>query len=205
MTIRASRKKDQARQKDSPHAGTIVGTVTIALKTQEITSKKRYLPESGPISGLITGLDRSKGGLRSLTVETVRGTFEARLAKDIREGLSAELDEGMAVRLWLRVKGSKIKAQLVVPLEAKQVVYTGSREACIWVCTSKSCCRKGGDELLKSLKKAAEENPDVQVKQCGCLGACKKGPSLKMRGDKKVYQVTPGAAPDWLSAALNRN
>jgi (2Fe-2S) ferredoxin len=182
-----------------------VATVTIALKSQEITSKKRFQPESGPQTGLITALQRGKGGLRSLTVETVRGTFEARVARDIREGLSAELDEGMAVRLWLRVKGSKIKAQLVVPLDAKQVVYTGSREACIWVCTSKSCCRKGGTELLKSLRQAAMENPDVQVKQCGCLGACKKGPSLKMRGDKKVYQVAPGTAPDWLSAALNRN
>ncbi len=179
--------------------------MTIALKTPEITSKKRFQPESGPLTGLVTALQRGKSGLRSLTVETVRGTFEARLAKDIREGLSAELEEGMAVRLWLQVKGSKVKAQLVVPLEAKQVVYTGSREACIWVCTSKSCCRKGGTELLKSLRKAAEENPDVQVKQCGCLGACKKGPTLKMRGDKKVYQVPPVNAPDWLSAALNRN
>ena len=179
--------------------------MTIALKSAEITSKKRFQPGSGPITGLITALQRSKSGLRSVTVESVSGTFEARLSKDIREGLAAELDEGMAVRLWLRVKGGKIKALLIVPLEAKQVVYTGSRAACIWVCTSKACCRKGGSDLYKSLRSAAQEQPEVQVKECGCLGACKKGPSLKIRGDRKVHQVAPGAAPDWLSAALNRN
>jgi len=179
--------------------------VTIALKSAEITSKKRFLPESGPLTGLIVALQRGKDGLRSVTVESVRGTFEARLSKDIREGLAAELDEGMAVRLWLRVKGSKVKALLIIPLEAKQVVYTGSRAACIWVCTSKSCCRKGGSDLYKSLRHAAQDQPEVQVKQCGCLGACKKGPSLKIRGDRKVHQVSPGAAPDWLNAALNRN
>jgi (2Fe-2S) ferredoxin len=183
----------------------MVEAVTIALKSPEVTSKKRFQPESGPITGLIIALHSGKKGLQSIVVETVRGTFEARLSKDIRQGLAAELEEGMAVRCWLRVKGSKVKAQLVVPLQARQVVYTGSRAACIWVCTSKSCCRKGGSELLKSLRKAAQDNPDVQVKQCDCLGACKKGPSLKMRGDKKVYQVSPGSAPDWLSAALNRN
>ncbi|MBS2038082.1 (2Fe-2S) ferredoxin domain-containing protein [bacterium] len=179
--------------------------MTIALKTPEITSKKRFQPESGPITGLIAAFHNGKNGLRSLTVETVRGTFEARLDKELREALTAELEVGMAVRCWLRVKGSKVKAQLVLPLEAKQVVYTGARSACIWVCTSKSCCRKGGTELLKSLRKAAQENPDIQVKQSDCLGACKKGPTLKMRGDKKVYQVTPGAAPEWLNAALARN
>ncbi|MFN8606904.1 MAG: (2Fe-2S) ferredoxin domain-containing protein [Vulcanimicrobiota bacterium] len=179
--------------------------MTIALKTPEITSRKRIQPESGPITGLITALHLGKNGLRSFTLETVRGTFEARPEKDIRQALAAELDQGMAVRCWLRVKGGKVKAQLVVPLEPKQVVYTASRAACVWVCTSKSCLRKGGTELLKSLRMAAQENPEVQVKQSDCLGACKKGPSLKMRGDKKVYQVSPGAAPDWLNAALARN
>lgn len=179
--------------------------MTIALKSHEITSKKRFQPESGPLTGLIVALHHGKGGLRSVTVESVRGTFEATLSKDVREGLAAELDEGMGVRLWLRVKGSKIKALLIIPFEAKQVVYTGSRAACIWVCTSKACCRKGGTDLLKSLRQAALDQPEVQVKQCGCLGACKKGPSLKIRGDRKVHQVSPGAAPDWLNAALNRN
>ena len=179
--------------------------VTIAVKHAEITSKKRFQPESGPLTGLIMGMQHGKSGLRSVTIESVRGTFEARLPKDCSEGLAAELELGMAVRLWLRVKGSKIKALLIVPLEAKQVVYTGSRAACIWVCTSKACCRKGGSELLKSLRSAAQDQPEVQVKQCGCLGACKKGPSLKMRGDRKIHQVSPGAAPDWLNAALNRN
>lgn len=179
--------------------------VSIALKTQEITSKKSFQPESGPITGLIQTLHQGKNGLSSLTVETVRGTFEARIGKDIREALTAELEVGMAVRCWLRVKGTKVKALLVLPLEARQVVYTGARSACIWVCTSKSCSRKGGAELLKALRKVAGENPDIQVKQSDCLGACKKGPTLKMRGDKKVYQVKPGAAPEWLNAALARN
>lgn len=169
-----------------------------------VTSKGDYIPPSGPISGLLTSLQESKGILRSLTVETMWGSFQAKLAKHLRQPLAAELTQGMAVRLWLRVKGSKIRALLVVPLEARQVLYTGPREACIWVCTSKSCCRKGGSELLKTLQQAAQSQSDarLEVKKCGCLGACKKGPSLKVRGDKKVHQVSPCSASQWLATVL---
>ena len=175
------------------------------FEKNEITSKKKFFPPSGPISGLLLSLNQSpKGSLRSLTVETVWGTFEAKLSKELRKPSQAELEPGMAVRLWLRVKGPKIRILMVVPLEARQVIYTGPREACIWVCTSKSCCRKGGSELLKSLQNAAENHSQakLQVKKCGCLGACKKGPSLKVRGDKKVHQVSPCSASQWLAAIL---
>lgn len=170
----------------------------------EVTSKKRFLPESGPISGLLTALHESKGALRSLTVETVFGTFEARLPKELRQPLQAELEVGMAVRLWLKVKGGKIKAALVVPLEARQVIYTGPREACIWVCTSKSCCRRGGSELYKALQEVAraETETRLEIKKCDCLGSCKKGPSLKVRGDKKVHQVEPCSARQWVARTV---
>jgi (2Fe-2S) ferredoxin len=176
----------------------------VSQKLAEATSKKSFLPPSGPISGILSSFRESKGVLRSLLVETLWGSFEAKLSKDMRQPLHAELVQGMAIRLWLRVKGSKVRALLVVPLEARQVVYTGAREACIWVCTSKSCCRRGGSELLKTLQEAAQTQLEarLEVKKCGCLGTCKKGPSLKVRGDKKVHQVSPCSAPQWLETII---
>lgn len=147
-----------------------------------------------------------------LTVETVRGTFRAKVAKGLRAALGAELSVGMAVRLWVRVKSDKVLVELVIPLQAKQQIDQAapcgaSREACIWVCTSKSCCRRGGSELLTNLQNAVEQQDQarIQIKKCGCLGSCKKGPSLKIRGDKKIHQVTPCGVPQLLERVLSRN
>jgi len=172
--------------------------------TQDISSKKTFTPESGAISGLLVEMQVCKGEVRNIRVETVRGTFQARLSKSLRIPMGRELELHMPVRLWLRVKGRKVRADLIIPLEPKKVVCTAP-EACIWVCTSKSCCRKGGDQLLKSLQEAAQHQPPetrLQIKQCGCLGACKKGPTLKVKGDRKLHQVAPRSAPEWLAAVL---
>ena len=188
----------------------------IANLKRELSSKKNILPEDGPVSGLVVAWSKDKHGHpKTLRIETVRGTFQAKLNKELRQPLSAELSPGMAVRLWVKVKSQTVKALLVVPLEAKQVLKAGvppgasgaaavgKPQACIWVCTSKSCCRKGGSELLESVKLAAEScEAQIEVKKCGCLGTCKKGPSLKIRGDKKVHQVSPCAVPQWLNKAL---
>lgn len=180
------------------------------LKT-DLTSKKRFVPEAGPVSGLLVGMDTNKEGHpKVLTVETVRGTFKARVAKSLRAPLGSELELRMALRLWLKVKGDKIMAQLVVPLRARQVVEGACREArqaCIWVCTSKSCCRRGGSEVLERLRDAIapEDQARIQIKKCGCLGTCKKGPSLKIRGDKKIHQVDPCGVPQLLERVLHNN
>lgn len=186
-------------------------TATITIKA-DLTSKKPFVPSSGPITGLLTGMDTNKDRHpKVLTVETVRGTLRAKVVKGLRPALRAELSVGMAVRLWLRVKGDKVQAELVIPLQAKQAIEAppcgASREACIWVCTSKSCCRRGGSQLLEKLQQAVEEQDQarIQIKKCGCLGSCKKGPSLKIRGDKKIHQVTPCAVPELLERVLSTN
>lgn len=177
----------------------------------DLTSKKRFVPESGPISGLLVAMETNKEQHpKLLTVETVRGTFKAKVSKALRAPLALELGLKMPVRLWLKVKGDKITAELVVPLEARQVVDTScreSRQTCIWVCTSKSCCRRGGSEVLEKLQQSipAEDQARIQIKKCGCLGTCKKGPSLKIRGEKKIQQVSPCAVPQLLERVLRSN
>lgn len=175
-----------------------------------VTSKKPFTPPTGPITGLVVSWIQDKQGApKVLRIETVRGSFQAKLAKPLRSPLSHELTRDMPVRLWLRVKGQNIRAEMVVPLEAKQVIEgpcnNAPSQACIWVCTSKSCCKKGGSELLQKLKEVASEQPNCQleVKKCGCLGTCKKGPSLKIKGDRKVHQVTPCAVPQWINKVIS--
>jgi len=84
------------------------------------------------------------------------------------------------VRVWIR----KRKVQMFVPLRAKTQIAPPCRSRCIMVCGSKTCCRKGGDELLERLKEEARARGDnaIRVKRCGCLKNCEEGPSVKMQG-----------------------
>jgi NADH:ubiquinone oxidoreductase subunit E len=169
-----------------------------------VTSKRPFLPPAGPISGLLLDMQRDKQDRpKALMVETVWGTFRAQLPKGLRTGLNQELELGQAIRLWLSHKGHKIVADLVVPHQAKALVYSGPREACIWVCTSKSCCKRGSDEVWQALQEAARKSTHkLEIKKCDCLGTCKKGPSLKVKGHKRVYQVDPQATHQWLNGLL---
>lgn len=192
-------------RQESSRQRTSLFTMSAACLSPDITSKRPFIPGPGPITGLIVELQRVKNELRGITLETVRGTFTMSLNRSLREALSAELNAGMAVRCWLIIKGNKVKAQLVVPLKARPIVYTQPGSCSIWVCSSKSCCRKGGDQLFKCLLQATENNSLVKVRQCACLGACKKGPSLKISGEKRIHQVLPKNASDWLSTKLTSN
>lgn len=184
------------------------GVNATLTQLSNLTSKKPMSPQSGPMHGLIVDwcLDK-KGQPKQLQIETVAGTFQARVVKSQRPCLAGELWLQAPVRLWLQVKGSRVTAEYVVPLEPRQQVETGcseqARQACIWVCGSKSCCRKGGSELLDKLKAAADGQPQLKVKKCDCLGTCKKGPSLKVKGDRKIHQVNPNRLSEWLERVLN--
>lgn len=169
-----------------------------------LTSKKRITPESGVISGLLVSWKTNKElEPVTLTIETVGGTFEGKVPRTQRSALKAELELGKPVRVWLRSRPGKVKIQLCLPLEPKQVLVTGPEEACIWVCTSKSCGRKGGQELLASLREAAQTcETRLEIRKSDCLGACKRGPTLKVRGHKKIHQVEPKTVPQWLETVL---
>lgn len=184
--------------------------VSILVDPKTVRSKQKFVPDSGPQVGLLIAIESNrKGEPRVLEVETVAGTFQASVAKKLRAPLSLELETGMAVRLWLRNKGGRLRVELAVPLEAKKMIHIpgcSQKEACIWVCTSKSCCRRGSSEVLEALQEAVlHQQAEIRVKKCGCLGTCKRGPSLKVRGDRKVHQVSPRSAEEFLQRVLNRN
>ena len=179
-----------------------------------LTSKKPFCPPDGPITGLVARMGTSKSGLpKTLTVETVGGTFEVKLEKSQRAPLAAEISTGTPVRVWVRNEGRSLRADYVAPLEARPNLEvpircsTATREACIWVCTSKSCCRKGGAELLERVQEEAckVDGARLRVRECGCLGTCKKGPSLKVRGEKKIHQVAPGGVPALIARVVRQN
>ena len=184
--------------------------MNVVLGTEALTSKKKIQPGDGPQVGLLVNIERNRSAEpKRLTVETVTGTLEAVVSKKLRAPLALELEVGMAVRIWVRCKGGRLRAELVVPLEAKQMIRMpgcAQKEACIWVCTSKSCGRKGSSEVLEALQEAVQQqDAEIRVKKCGCLGTCKKGPSLKVRGDRKVHQISPRSVDQFLQQVLTRN
>jgi len=52
----------------------------------------------------------------------------------------------------------------------------------VFVCTKKDCCKKGSENVLAALSEAA--TPDIQVRSCGCLGKCSKGPAVRVVAGK---------------------
>lgn len=59
----------------------------------------------------------------------------------------------------------------------------------IYVCTEgKKCPKRGSKKVLAQLKAEVEQQASsLEVKGCGCLGTCKKGPSLVVTPDKVRY------------------
>lgn len=59
----------------------------------------------------------------------------------------------------------------------------------IYVCTQgKKCPKRGSKKVLAQLEaEIAAQESSVEAKGCGCLGTCKKGPSLIVSPDKVRY------------------
>lgn len=59
----------------------------------------------------------------------------------------------------------------------------------IYVCTQgKKCPKRGSKKVLEQLQaEVANQASSLEVKGCGCLGTCKKGPSLIVTPDKVRY------------------
>jgi len=73
----------------------------------------------------------------------------------------------------------------------------------IYVCTDgKKCPKRGSKKVLAELKAEVEkQSSSLEVKGCGCLGTCKKGPSLIVSPDKVRYgRVKPEDSADIVKA-----
>lgn len=59
----------------------------------------------------------------------------------------------------------------------------------IYVCTQgKKCPKRGSKKVLEKLQaEVADQASSLEIKGCGCLGTCKKGPSLIVTPEKTRY------------------
>ncbi len=53
----------------------------------------------------------------------------------------------------------------------------------VYVCTNISCSLRGGDELYEAMLAAAAEDPDLNVREFECLGACDIAPMASVDGE----------------------
>lgn len=127
----------------------------------------------------------SQGRWKGLWLETQRGIVKVRLPKSLRVLAELELEPGKPLRIWLDPK-DRATAAALIPLQAKLVISGGCKKTCVAVCSSKSCCRKGGKEIYRTL----QQQPDIEVKKCGCLKSCKSGPMVKIDGKVSKFEAT---------------
>lgn len=70
----------------------------------------------------------------------------------------------------------------------------------ILVCQGKACMNKGALQVLQAASHAAAGSPGIEVIPCKCLGKCKQGPALRLRGEQPgctlLTQVSPLEVPD---------
>ena len=80
-------------------------------------------------------------------------------------------------------------------LREKLKAERASRPNKAYVCVGGSCVSSGSLKVLEKMKaevKQANLGSGVEVKAVGCMGACAKGPLVKMEKDDVIYQkVTP--------------
>lgn len=74
----------------------------------------------------------------------------------------------------------------------------------ILVCTDLACRLRGAEEILESLKRAAQ-NGDTGVHACSCLGQCDRAPAMLVDGvPAKAGPRLPGEVVEPLPAAAHR-
>jgi NADH:ubiquinone oxidoreductase subunit E len=161
------------------------------------------------------GLPSSKERLKYMRLQTEQGERHIKLPDYVRYALMQEVELGSWVRVWVRSKGDKLKAVMVIPLPPKTDVQTVAAIAevaeraiatiCkIQVCQKGSCCKRGAAAVLQALQGTLAEWPteqSVQVEATGCLKDCKRGPNLKI-GSVFYNQVQPHQIPGILQHQL---
>jgi hypothetical protein len=154
---------------------------------------------------LLLGILRSTvkndvGRWKAIWLETHHGMTKVKLPKFLRELAELELDLGAPVRVWLDPE-ERSTARALIPLQAKLVISGGCKKTCVAVCSSKSCCRKGGKKLYQQLCDLSSTS-DLEVRKCGCLKSCKSGPMVKVDG--RVQALSLDTPPSWLPSAQAR-
>lgn len=70
----------------------------------------------------------------------------------------------------------------------------------ILVCQGKACMAKGGLQVIQAASHAAAGSTSIEVIPCKCLGKCKQGPAMRLRGEQPgctlLTQVSPLEVPE---------
>lgn len=158
---------------------------------------KKHSDHDSTVSGLLKSKVAGKSGrIKRLVLDTPTGLVEVRIPKSLRYLAQLELEVGEPMRVWLDGSPKNKTALALVPLNPRTVlphVFNPAR-TCILVCTSKTCSRKGGDDLHSKLVEATAAHPTLEVKKSSCLKQCRKGPNVKIAG-RGVEPLTPGEVP----------
>mmetsp|Transcript_7719 Transcript_7719/g.23377 ORF Transcript_7719/g.23377 Transcript_7719/m.23377 type:complete len:253 (+) Transcript_7719:104-862(+) len=107
-----------------------------------------------------------------------------------------------------RAKREKKERKKLAKMEKKRLAEerTKRRDARLLdveVCTGKACSRNGASELLQSVHNFSEDNVDVGVESCSCMGMCKgQYPTVSVNGNK--HKESPEATMSRLRMELNQ-
>jgi hypothetical protein len=135
-----------------------------------------------------------------LLLATETGIQTIELAKSLRKKWLAEYPVGSWLKLATSLSSkskSNLKAKAIVASQGSKIA-TGERrnppKGEIKVCTKSACARRGGKATCAAIAEVIANNGwegSLQVKEVGCLGACKQGPAI-VTPDRKLHrQVTP--------------
>jgi (2Fe-2S) ferredoxin len=157
----------------------------------------------------------SKGRLKYLRLQTDQGEQLVKLPDYVGYALTEEAEPGAWVRVWVRQKGEKLKAVMVIPLSPKSEVTMPAPVSksltpsicSIQVCRKGGCCKRGGLNVWQALQNSLQQVPDgqmVQLEASGCMKECKHGPNIRV-GSKVYSQVQCEQIPGILQKHLSRS
>lgn len=173
----------------------------------------------------LEGSRNRKGEVKWMRLQTAEGERHIKLPKYIRYTVAHELQPGAMVRVWARSKDKGLKALQVIPLAPASEVAplagpastaSPSAEAPvtpsapivpaqqttrrIQVCRKKNCCKRGGEAVWSALERAIADDPQTRLEAVGCLKQCKKGPSVRLMPERRIYtRVRPQDVAKWLA------
>lgn len=81
--------------------------------------------------------------------------------------------------------------ELVAAADGGVTQLLGLEKGLVNVCTGKACTRKGGSEqILSALSSRWQDNPDIDVQECSCMGHCKLAANVAIRVADTTTVVT---------------
>jgi len=85
----------------------------------------------------------------------------------------ADGEDSVVYRILVKNRRTGRRQTWMKPVRSRRVIDTEVR-----VCTAKSCCKRGSNELLANLSASVADN--VNVRPSGCLGKCKSCPAVEI-------------------------